>query len=127
MLYLDFAQNKEDFILEEEEKYPRIIKKILYIFRKITGHLVKYQIDGKNVVLISKFNTRIAKKMEKVFKIDVTKNVCICERLANDNTFINYLKSNNLNIMDGKWLFKYLITKISKYICNKIGYLSENR
>ena len=81
MLYIDFAQNKEDFILENEKKLPYFIKNILYFFRKFTGQVITYNIDGRNVVLISKLNKRILKKISKIFKTDVTRNVCICDTL----------------------------------------------
>ena len=61
MLYIDFAQNKEDFILENEKKLPYFLKNIIYFFRKFSGQVINYSIDGKNVVLISRINKRVIK------------------------------------------------------------------
>lgn len=127
MLYLDFVQNREDFILEGEEKYPYIIKKILCFIRKFFGLPIKERIDGKEIVLISKFNKKVAKKLEKIFKIDVTKNVCICEKLRENKEFMDFLKEKELNIMDGRWLFKYLICDVSEFICNKFSIIPEKQ
>lgn len=117
MLYLDFAQNKEDFILESENKFPRWIKNILYFYRKFTGNPIRVDVDGKSIILISKFDKKISKKLDKIFKIDVTKNVCVCERLRANEEFMNYLREKDFNIMNGKWLFKYLVCDIAEYIC----------
>ena len=125
MLYLNIARNKEDFILNGEEKYPKFIKKILCFFRKFTGQVLEVEIEGKNIVVISKINKKTYKKLDKIFKIDVTKNICISEYFYENKEFLNYLKSKNLNIINGRWLFKYLVFYISKFICNKLNLNSE--
>ena len=126
MLYLDFAKNREDFILEKEEKLPNFIKNILYHFRKFAGQVIFYELDGKRVVLISKINKKTFKNLDKIFKIDVTKNVCVCDYLMENENFSDFLKSRNLKILDGKWLFKYLICDISEFICKKLEMIPEN-
>lgn len=127
MLYIDFAQNKEDFILENEKKLPYFIKNILYFFRKLTGQVITYNIDGRNVVLISKLNKRILKKISKIFKTDVTRNVCICDTLFESELFKNFLIEKDLYVMDGKWLFKYLICDIAEFICKELSLTPENQ
>ena len=64
MLYLNFIQNQEEFILEKENKLPYFIQKILYLFRKISGQPLQEAIDGKTIVSISRFDNRIAKKID---------------------------------------------------------------
>lgn len=125
MLYLDFAKNREDFILEEEETLPLFCKKILYLFRKLTGRVIEYDIAGKNVVLISKLNQKTFKKLDKIFKTDVTKNVCVCDLLKENEEFVDFLEARNLNIMNGKWLFGYLVSDISEFICHKLDVTPE--
>lgn len=127
MLYLDFVQNREDFILENEKKFPRMMQKILYFYRKTTAKPIKYEIDGKKVVLISKFNKRVARKLDKIFQIDVTNSVCVCEQLRENKEFIDYLNERKINIFDGKWLFKFLVCDIAEYICNKLELLPETQ
>lgn len=127
MLYIDFAKNREDFILDDEEKLPIFLKSFLYFFRKITGQVIEYEIDGKNIVLISKLNNRVLKKLEKIFKIDVTRNVCACDILMKDERFLNLVKEKDLNLMDGKWLFKYLILNISEFICKNLDLTPESQ
>ena len=107
MLYLDFAKNKEDFILENEEKFPYLIKNFLYLFRKFSGQVIR--------------------KIDKILKIDVTKNICVCDYLMEKSEIIDFLLERNLNIMDGKWLFKYLICDISEFICNQLDLTPESQ
>ena len=127
MLYLGLVKNKEDFILEDEENFPYFIKNILYFFRKITGQLIQFDIDGKKIILISKFNKKTIRKIDKIFRTDVTKNICICEQLAENQKFLEYIKEKNLNIMNGKWLFKFLICDIAEYICQKLYLIPEKQ
>ncbi len=127
MLYIDFARNREDFILDEEEKFPNFVKSFLYFFRKLTGQVIEYELDGKSVVLISNLKKRTIRKLNKIFKIDVTKNVCVCDYLLEKPEIQNLLKERNLRLMDGKWLFKYLICDISNFICKKLNLTPENQ
>ena len=127
MLYLDFAQNREDFILEKEEKYPYWIQKIICFWRKTIGQPIIYELEGKKVILISKFNKKIAKRLNKIFQVDVTRTVCVCEQLCENQEFMNYLKEKNLNIMDGKWLFHFLTSQVAEFICQKYGLVSEEQ
>lgn len=127
MLYLNFIQNREEFILEKENNFPYFIKRILYLIRKISGQPLIETIDGKTIVSISKFNGKIAKKIDKIFKIDVTKNVCVCDSLKENSEIMSFLESENINIMNGRWLFRYLIPDIAKFICDKIDLLPEER
>ena len=79
------------------------------------------------MVSLSKFNIRVAKKIDKILKIDVTKNVCICDALREKEDFMQFIISRNLKVMDGMWLFRYLIPYIAKFIGQKIDFLPETR
>ena len=127
MLYIDFAKNREDFILDDEEKFPKCLKDFLYFFRKMTGQVIEYELDGKNIVLISRLNKRTFRKLEKIFNVDVTKNVCACDTLIENKKFLNLIEEKNLQLMDGRWLFKYLICEISEYICRKLDLKPESQ
>ncbi|MBR2290343.1 MAG: hypothetical protein IJ867_07185 [Clostridia bacterium] len=127
MLYLDLAKNREDYILDVEEKFPYFWKKILSFFRRGIGNPFLHEVDGKDVVLISKLNKRILKKLDKIFKMDVTKTVCVCEALRENEEFIGYLQERNLKVLDGKWLFRYLVCDIAEFVCKKQGLKPEEQ
>ena len=143
MLYVDLAINKEDMLSDRERKMPSIIRNLIYFFRKTIGQVLKYKINGKYIIVLSEINRRSLKKLDKIFKIDVTKNICISNNLIVKEDFVKYLNNievigveclsevvkylnnRNLNILDGRWLFKYLIEDIVEYICKNAFMLSE--
>ena len=127
MLYLNFIQNREEFILEKEKNFPYWIQKILYIVRKIGGQPLQENIEGKTIISLSRFNTKTTKKLDKIFRIDVTKNICVCDALRNNEDFMDFIASYPLKVMDGKWLFRYLVPDIASFICQKIDFLPETR
>jgi len=127
MLYLNFIQNREEFILDREKSFPYWIQKILYFVRKIRGQPLQENIEGKTIISLSRFNARVAKKLDKIFKIEVTKNVCICDSLLSKEDFMRFIASCHLKVMDGKWLFRYLVPNIATFICQKLDFLPETR
>ncbi len=127
MLYFDLAIYKEDLLTDKEKDLPNFFQNIIYNFRKITGQVLKLKISGKNLLVLSKINKRVLKKVDKILKIDVTKNVCISEELKAKEDFVKFLNERNVNILDGRWLFKYLITDIIDFLCEQIGIRTETQ
>lgn len=121
MLYFDLANFKEELLSDKEQKMPKFIKNIIYNFRKITGQALKINIDGKNLIVLPNLTKRTLKKVDKILKIDVTKNVCISNELIIKEDFVKFLNLRNINIFDGRWLFKYLMLDSLEYVCEKSG------
>lgn len=116
MLYLDLSLNDEDFLTDKEKKCTSFIRKIKVFIRKNIIKIFEYEISGRSVLVLSKINKSTYKKLKKEFLLDVTKNVCISDELLLNEEFKNFLKEQNLNILDGRWLFKYLSLNIIEYI-----------
>ena len=112
MLYLDLSLNDEDFLTDKEKKCTSFIRKIKVFIRKNIIKIFEYEISGRSVLVLSKINKSTYKKLKKEFLLDVTKNVCISDELLLNEEFKNFLKEQNLNILDGRWLFKYLSLKL---------------
>lgn len=55
--------------------------------------------------------------MEKL-KEDNIKNIVVAKKDKENIEFLNNIYSNNMNIIDGKILFKHLIPEIIEYISN---------
>ncbi len=127
MLYLDLAINKNDLLTEKERKFPKFIRNFINNFKLITGQVLKYKIDGNLVVVIPKVNRKVLKKLDKIFKTDVTKNICISDNLMSKEEILKLLSEKNINILNGRWLFKYLITDIVDYVCSNMGEISEKQ
>ena len=127
MLYLDLAINKEEMLSDFQNKFPMFFRNIIYWFKKSTGQVFKYKINDKTVVVIPKISNRIFKKLDKIFKLDVTKTVCISDKLSIKKDFVDFLEERNLNILNGRWLFKYLITDVIDYVCKNASLEPETQ
>jgi len=127
MLYLDYAINNEKLLSEKQKNMPAFFQKFIIKFKKIFGLVLKYEVLGRNVVVLPKINKNTLKKLDKIFKIDVTRNVCVCDELLRNEQFVKYLENRKLNIINGKWLFKYMLEDIIQYICDKTKILPETQ
>lgn len=116
MLYLDLALNKYDLLEEEEKKQHKIIRKIKIFIRDKITKIFDYEIDGKTVLVLSKVNKNVLKKLSKIFMIDVTKTVCVSDELYLKEEFMDFLRENKINVLNGRWLFKYLSKELIEYI-----------
>lgn len=127
MLYFDLAIYKEDLLKEKEKTLPNFFKNIIYNFRKLTGQAINIKTPQGNLTIIPKLNKRVLKKVDKILKIDVTKNVCVSEELKTKENFIKFLNERNINILDGRWLFKYLLTDVIDFLCLQLGIRQETQ
>ena len=125
MLYFDLAIYKEDLLKENEKNLPSFIKNIIYNFRKLTGQALNLKISNKNLIILPKINKRVLKRIDKILRVDVTKNVCISEELKLKENFVNFLNERNINILDGRWLFKYLAENVLEFLCVKTDLIPE--
>lgn len=116
MLYLDLGINNEDFLTEKEKNSTSFIRKIKVFVRKHIFQIFEYEISGRTVLVLSKLNKTLYKKLKREFDLDVTKTVCISDELLLNEEFKSFLINQNIKILDGKWLFKYLCIEIIKYI-----------
>ena len=125
MLYFDLAIYKEDLLKENEKNLPSFIKNIIYNFRKLTGQALNLKISNKNLIILPKINKRVLKRIDKILRVDVTKNVCISDELKIKENFVNFLNERNINILDGRWLFKYLVENVLEFLCVKTDLIPE--
>ena len=125
MLYFDLAIYKEDLLKENEKNLPSFIKNIIYNFKKLTGQALNLKISNKNLIILPKINKRVLKRIDKILRVDVTKNVCISEELKLKENFVNFLNERNINILDGRWLFKYLAENVLEFLCFKTDLIPE--
>lgn len=94
------------FYIEKMDKHKRFGKKI--------------EIQNDNIKIY--YNLEIEKNIKKIIK-NLLKheiyNVVLDKSLWNNDKFKNYLYSNNINIVDGKWLKRYMTLDILNYIITK--------
>ena len=124
MLYFDLAIYKEDLLKEEEIGKPKFIRFCIYYFRKWTGGL-KLNIAGKTLIVLPKINKKTLKKVEKILDVNVSKTVCVSNELKLNLEFMKFLNMKNINILDGRWLFKYLVTDVLDFVCKEANIIPE--
>lgn len=119
MLYFDLGVYKQDLLKTEELKKPKIIRNIIYFYRKNISQVLKLNIDGRMLIIISKINKKSLKKINKILQIEACNLVCISDELKRKQDFLKFINDKNIKIIDGKWLLNFLRIDILKYICNK--------
>ena len=119
IIYVDYLESYLDIA---NDKIPKIIRKILY---KILNKIGRVNQDKNLVKMICQENDNINKKMinnliEKIKKLNL-KNIVLPEILNNNSQFISILKEDGYNILDGRWLYKFLAYDIVE----KIAYVKN--
>ncbi len=94
-----------------ENKNIKFIDKLKCFTKKDNKILVNFDLD--------KFNIKKAKKILKILNKNNVRNVVLSKEVQKNEILINYLNSSNVNIFNGRWLEKYLVYEIVKYILVK--------
>ena len=114
--------------IRETEEINGFFKKLNFIKNRIFNIINLEKNENKDIYYlpidkntkISKYEVkRILKKLIKILEKNGIYNVAISKYLDNINNFKTYLYSQNINILDGKYLFKCLVYDILIYIFNK--------
>lgn len=107
------------FFIEESKEKNKCKLKINNILNKRQeqkdGNKVFLSLPIKSEKIKEKKIKRLVKQMQK-YRI---KTVVLSDNLFNIETLKNELYSININILDGKYLFKLLTEEVIKYICKK--------
>lgn len=101
------------FFIEETEKF-KLIKKI-----EINQDIIF--INNR----IDRINNNFMYKIVRVLENNSCRNVILSKQLKNSNNFINFLYSNNINIVNGRKLFEVLIEKIIEKGCKDNGIIPK--
>ncbi|MBQ2937941.1 MAG: hypothetical protein IJE05_03560 [Clostridia bacterium] len=103
------------FYIEKNDK-PNFIEKKLGIL-KITGNTIMIPItENTKEKQIEKIATKTNKIIEKHSN---SRKVVLSKEIQKEQTYINYLNTNGIEISDGKWLFEILLTDTIEYIIKK--------
>ncbi len=117
MLYIKFTKDYLEYF-EEDCKYPDFLKKLIFMFRKFFGKITKIKNDNGEVVLIPEKSNKFKKSLMKFLKIYYVKTVV----LANDlQEFREDIENQKIKILDGKWLYKYLLSDVVDFVVKNKG------
>ena len=107
----------EKEIIEEGVNFKQIkerIYKLKYKFIK----LKKENVENGEMIILPNLEKYTYDKLSKYLKINGITKICISEDLMKNKCFVEFLKNNNAEILDGRWLFKHMSFDVVKYICN---------
>lgn len=115
--YIKESENANSFLEKAKLKYRQIFN---IIVEKQIGDKIIYElpIDKGKLIKQSKIN-KIAKKINKVLYNNDIVNVALSNMLYEMEELKIKLFSNNINILNGRMLFNYMLYDIVKYILNK--------
>lgn len=135
MWYIKETEETKEILGKKAQKFPLIFKKILYIIKNKLCIVNVKEIEDKIICIIPfvkenkitpKIAEKISNKINKLLDKNNVKNVVLSEHLNSIETLVNSLQTNNINILDGRWLFKYEIIDIVKYIAETSNKKVEN-
>lgn len=115
MVYIKLEDNAEKFMMKYKN-LPKAIQKISFKSRCRNGKFKIEKVGNRDYIILPEINDRILKKLKNMSSIKCWRNICISENLRENNKFKEFAQTNNLNIMDGKWLFKNIADKVIDYI-----------
>lgn len=94
-----------------------IIIKTYYIKQEKSSLIKKIKIEGNRCIIYSglKNEKETRNVANKIMKKGV-ENIILPKTLYNNESFIKWLKSNQINIVDGMWLGKYLVFEMLEFI-----------
>ncbi len=109
MIYIKLAENNEI-----------VDKKNIHFWEKIKDKFVKLREEkneNKTLVIIKDVSNKTLDSLSKYIKRNCINRVCISNNLLNNKDFMEFIRKENVKILDGKWLFKHLANSCADYIC----------
>lgn len=99
-------------------------KKIKLIYNKFYKMKYKFirlkeeSVENGTLLILPNLEKYTYEKLSKYLNINGINNICLSEELMKNKTFIDFLKHKNINILDGKWLFRHMSFDVVKYVCD---------
>lgn len=120
VIYIDYIDSYLGIL---SDKFPKWIRKIFYRILNFFGYI---KINKNELILYlsekNDINERMIKKLKSKLSIINSKDIVLSNLLMENNQFINILENIDYNILNGKWLYKFLcydiVSKIA-YVKNK--------
>lgn len=117
MLYIKFTK---DYLktLEKSDKYPKIVAISIYLWKMLTSSFFIQKVENGEIIILPKLNRKIKKKLCNFLKVYSVKTVCLSSNLKNTDVE-KIIKDLKIRVLDGKWLYPYLIQNILEFIVDK--------
>ena len=122
MLYIKCTKDYLEYF-EEDSKYPDFFKKLLFGYRKFFGKVTRIKNDYGEIVLLPEKTKKFKKSLMKFLNIYCVKTLVLAKNLED---FREDIQKANIKILDGKWLYKYLLYDVVNFVAgNKTESLKE--
>jgi len=111
--------------IKETEETCDIVKRIILRIKRFFNIIKVEKTNNKIICYLPFFkgnkipNYRIKRLVNKInilLEAEGSSNIALSEYLDNNQLLKNYLYNENVNILDGRYLFKCLIYKILEYL-----------
>lgn len=90
------------------------------LWKKLFNIITLKEIQNKTVATLPYGNLdKLANKLCGKLYDKENQNLVLSKDLMGKESFVNYLNANNINILNGRWLFSYLTEEILAYIAEK--------
>ena len=109
------------YYIEESDKPNFFEEKFLRVKLEVDKIILPMNVDKLN----PKKTDILAKKTLKILEKANSKKVVISKNIQNIREYTELIKKSELEIIDGKWLYKILTPEILEYILNKENMRSE--
>lgn len=113
MLYIKCTKDYLEYF-KEESTIPNFCKKLIFIYKKLFGKITKTKSNNGEVWLIPNDSLKFKENIIKFLKIYHVNTLVLSNNILSWKEEIEKL---NIRVLDGKWLYRYLISDITKYIC----------
>ena len=119
IVYVSKANDMDEILHKWQTKLPNVIKK------KIVKNKIYFEKQGENVECKAFFTDKtkdkvienIGQNIKNVIVANEYKNVVISNEIKQNKIIVSKLQE--LNILNGRWLFNYLIYDVVNYILGK--------
>lgn len=122
--------------IKETEETCDFVKRILVKVKKIFNIVELKKDNGKTIMVLPIFKSnkirdkkvvKISKKINKILYNNNLENVVLSNALADKILLKQKLYEQNINILDGRYLFNLLIPEVIEYILKRQKKKIENR
>lgn len=118
MIYVSLAENIDEAIPDKYKEKSKLLKKIIYFFRRKLFLILEKNIEDRKLYVLPNLNKKYIKKLNKIIKVRCGNTVVLSETLRKNNEFIEKISINDINILNGNWIYKYIEENILEAIVN---------
>ena len=114
MIYIKFTKDYMDGF-DENTKIPNPIKKLIFKAKAFSGNFFVKKVSNGELIILPSTSPNLKKNLLNFLKIYSIKTICISKNLENNDWF----NEAGLNVLNGKWLYKYLIPNYINFIASQ--------